>query len=93
MALGNQEKTSGKVCVLCGVEWGLKVRPTFVNSRAVPNFILRTAVCLLVLLAMTLFWIVVFDTEADGLGASFSRNFAELRAVVFGTPNGNASRL
>ena len=72
---------------------GLKVCPVFANPRVVVNFLLRAALCLLVLLTMTLFWVAVFDAEADGLGASFSRNLAALRAAVLGGADGQSSRL
>ena len=47
-------------------------------------FLLRSVVCILVFLGMTIFWTATFDAGDDGLSASFSRLTADLRVALFG---------
>jgi hypothetical protein len=61
----------------------LKIEPCFVNSTAMLNFLLRSVICLLVFLGMTIFWTATFDAGDDGLGASLSRLTADIRGALF----------
>jgi len=46
--------------------------------------IARLLIWMLVLAAMTFFWVSVFDADSDGVGASAGRNAAQLFALSAG---------
>jgi len=62
----------------------LKIKPCFVNSSVVLNFLLRSVICILVFLGMTMFWTATFDAGDDGLSASLSRLTTDIRGALFG---------
>jgi hypothetical protein len=48
------------------------------------NFLLRSVICILVFLGMTMFWTATFDAGDDGLSASLSRLTTDIRGALFG---------